>query len=170
MNEKREKEKRGSTRDEALLTLAEQVQNARTKDYMLNRILPQMAWYSGKSRENRKKYYFWMTCAILLGAMIPAASVFADGSVWIRALIAVLGAAVTAVNAYTTLHNFKDLWLTYRNARESLLRTLYCYFNHAGIFSQEAAQEEKDILLVNVCEEIMSNENSGWTVIMKKQG
>lgn len=158
----------GSPRDAALTALIGQVQSGKTRDYISNRILPQMKWYSSKSGENRKKYHFWMTCAIVLGAMIPVASVFADGPVWVRALIAVLGAAVTACNAYLSLHNFRDLWLTYRNTREALLRTLYCYFNDAGIFSQNVSQEEKDILLINVCEEEMSRENSGWISAMKK--
>ncbi len=63
-------------------------------------------------------------------------SVFADGAIWVKVLFVILGVAVTASNAYLSLHNFKDLWLTYRNIREALLRTLYCYFNHVGIFSQ----------------------------------
>lgn len=47
-------------REELLAELIEQVKNNRTKDYIKNRILPQMKWYSDKSKENQKRYYFWM--------------------------------------------------------------------------------------------------------------
>ena len=145
-----------------------QIQCENIKSYIIKRVLPQMKWYSSKSSENKRKYHFWMTVAILLGAMIPVVSVFADGTVWVKALIAALGAAVTACNSYISLHNFKDLWFTYRNTRETLLRILYSYFNNAGVFSQSGAQEEKDILLVKLCEEEFSHETDDWLSLMKK--
>lgn len=149
-------------REELLAGLIEQVQSNRTKDYITNRILPQMKWYSDKSKENQKKYFFWMTFSIFVGAMIPVFSIFADGAICVKVLIAALSSAVTASNAYLTLHNFKDLWMIYRNTRETLLRTLYCYFNNAGIFSQSITQEEKDILLIDSCEEKISYETDIW--------
>ncbi len=155
-------------RDTFIEDFISQVQCENIKNYISNRILPQMKWYSSKSNENKRKYHFWMTVAILLGALIPVVSVFADGAVWVKALIATLGAAVTACNSYISLHNFKDLWLTYRNTREALLRILYSYFNSAGIFSQSGTQEVRDILLVNLCEEELSHETADWLSIMKK--
>ena len=155
-------------RDTSLEDFISQVQCENIKSYITNRVLPQMKWYSSKSGENKRKYHFWMTVAILLGAMIPVVSVLADGAVWVKALIATLGAAVTACNSYISLHNFKDLWFTYRNTREALLRILYSYFNSAGIFSQSGTQEEKDILLVKLCEEELSHETDEWLSLMKK--
>lgn len=155
-------------RDSSLADMIEQVENRNTKNYIKERILPQMKWYSDKSKESKRQYYNWMKISILFGAMIPVASVFADGEIWVKVLIAILGAAVTAINAINSLHNFRDLWLTYRKSRENLLRTLYCYFNNAGIFSQNSTQEEKDILLVNVCEEEINRETGGWFSLMTK--
>lgn len=155
-------------RDNSLENFISQVQCESTKNYIANRILPQMKWYSSKSSENKRKYHFWMTFAIFLGAMIPVASVFADGALWVKALIAALGAAVTACNSYISLHNYKDLWFTYRNIREALLRILYSYFNNAGIFSQIDTQKAKDALLVKLCEEQFSNEGNDWFSLMKK--
>lgn len=168
MNNQDNIEYHGHTRDELLTGLITQVQNGNTKDYITNRILPQMKWYNNKSKENKKKYHFWMTCSIILGAMIPVVSVFADGAIWVKVFLAVLGAAVTAINAYISLHSFRDLWLTYRNTREALFRILYCYFSNAGIFSQNGTQEEKDILLVNVCEEEIGGETGSWLSIVNR--
>lgn len=145
-----------------------QVKNDNTKKYINNRILPQIKWYSSKSNQNKRKYYLWMTISIILGAMISVISVFANGSIWIKMIIAILGAAVTASNAYISLHCFKDLWIVYRKTHEILTRTLYCYFNNAGIYSQCSTQNEKDVLLINICEEEISQESDGWSTIWQK--
>lgn len=157
-----------SIRDASLEYFISKVQCENTKNYIADRILSQMKWYSSKSYENKRKYHFWMTVSILLGAMIPVVSVFADGAMWVKVLIATLGAAVTACNSYISLHHFKDLWFTYRNTREALLRILYSYFNSAGIFSQSGTQEEKDILLVKLCEEELSHKTDEWFSLIKK--
>lgn len=134
-----------NARNNALMDLVEQIQNESTRKYIADRLMPQMEWYSKRGGECQKKYYRWMGASIVLGALIPAVSVFADGSVWVKALLAALGSAVTACNAYVTLRNYKDLWITYRNAREKLLRILYCYFNNAGAFSQEKHNAKKTL-------------------------
>lgn len=158
----------GQSRDDSLFELINQVQNERTKDYITNRIMPQMRWYGNKSGRYQQQYYHWMTVTIIISALIPVASVFADGSIWMKALLALLGAVVTVCNAYLSLHNFKDLWMTYRKTRKTLLRMLYCFFNNVGVFSQDGTQEEKDALLITVCENELSNETDGWQTIMEK--
>ena len=123
----------GQSRDDALLELINQIQNEKTKNYVTNRIVKQMKWYSDKSRSCKQKYCYWMTATIIIGALVPIVSVFADGSIWVKALLAALGSATTSCNAYLSLHNYKDLWLTYRKARETLLQTHYCFFQNAGV-------------------------------------
>lgn len=157
----------GQSRDDALVGLINQVQNEKTKDYITNRIMEQMKWYSGKSRSYKKKYYRWMVATIVIGAFVPIVSVFANGSILVKALLAALGSATTACNAYLALHNFQDLWVTYRKTREALLRTLYYYFNNVGVFSQNNTQEEKDALLITICENEFSSESAGWQTAMK---
>lgn len=156
-------------RDVSLENLIAQVECANTKNYIQNRILQQMEWYSRKSSENKRKYFFWMTSAIILGAMIPVASVFADGAIWVKALIATLGATVAACNSYISLHNYKDLWFTYRNTREVLLRILYSYFFDAGVFKKIEEYREKDAILIELCEETLSQEVGDWFSLVKKQ-
>lgn len=168
MNSDRNVEYSEQSRDDAFADLIKQVRNENTKDYITNRIVQQMKWYSDKSKGCKQKYYRWMTATIMIGALVPVVSVFADGSIWIKALLAALGAAVTACNAYLSLHNFKDLWMTYRKTREALLRTLYYYFNNVGVFSQNSTKEEKDALLITICENELSGETGGWQTIMEK--
>ncbi len=168
MKSKSNAEHAGKSRDDAFSELINQVKNENTKDYIINRVVQQMKWYSSKSRSYKKKYYCWMTASIILGAFIPVVSVFADGSIWVKALLAALGAAVTACNAYLSLHNFKDLWVTYRKNRETLLRALYLYFNNVGFFSQSGTQEEKDALLITTCENLFSAETDAWLTSVEK--
>lgn len=168
MDRQNNAEYNSNMRDASLEYFISKVRCENTKKYITNRVLTQMKWYSSESSENKHKYYFWMTVSILLGVMIPVASVFADGAIWVKVLIATLGAAVTACNSYISLHNFKDLWFSYRKTREALLRILYCYFNGAGTFSQSGTQEEKDALLVKLCEEELSHETSEWYSLSKK--
>lgn len=64
-----------------------------------------------------------MTASIILGTTIPVASIFADGNILTKFIIAVLGAGVTATNAFLSLNNSKDLWMAYRIAYNTLLQT-----------------------------------------------
>ena len=166
-NKKTTSENTANSRNRPLSELAAEIQDARTKDYVENRLLPQMTWYSAKSREYKGQYYMLMSFSIVLGAMIPVTSLLLKGPLWVQVLIASLGASVTALNAYLSLNNSKDLWLTYRNTREILLRTLYFYFNNAEKFSKGTA-EEKDALLIEVCEAELARENGTWRSMMEK--
>ena len=166
-NETPKQENANSTKDLPLRELASNIQDVRTKDYVENRLLPQMTWYSKKSNSYRRQYQVLMSFSIALGAMIPVMSVLVQGPPIIQLLIALLGTGATAVNAYLSLSNSRDLWLTYRNTREILLRTLYFYFNNAEKFSDGTA-EEKDELLIEVCEAELARENGTWRSMMEK--
>ena len=98
-------EPRRYSRDISPFLLA-QVKNENTRDFIENRLIPQMKWYSAKSAEYKKRYQICMTAAIALGALIPVVSVLANGSTFIKVLIALLGAGVTAVNAYLSMQNW----------------------------------------------------------------
>lgn len=156
-----------SGRDDALEKLISQISNSMTKDYINNRVISQMKWYSRRSKECKRRYQVSMMVAIILGALIPVVAVIANGDLWIKVLLAMLGAAVTAVNACLSLFKFGELWIEYRNAREGLLRIIYYYFNNANVFEQEKLQEEKDKLLVNMCEEVIANESGVWITLHK---
>ena len=153
----------GSSRDAALRKRVMQIEDDETRNYLLDRVLPQMTWYSKRSAQYQKMYYRLMAATILMGALIP---VFAVGGSYgvVKVILALLGASVTAINAYLALHKYQELWVAYRTAREDLIHTLYSYFNQAGVFAQKKmSRKELDVLLVEVCENALSKENGGWT-------
>ena len=137
-------QKNTSTRDMLLKDLIAQVQNANTKDYLLNRILPQLNWYGKNSKKNKMQYYLWMTVSIVLGAVIPIVSVFADGKTWVKVTIAALGSSVTAINSFIALHNFRDLWITYRKNREIYFE-LYTAISIMQVFFRKIQHNKKKI-------------------------
>ena len=164
---KKNANKKVNKRNKVLYDLAEKnVENPCTKDYIQNRIIPEMDYYSTRSREYSKKYQGWMTVSIILSALIPVLSILIEENGVIKITIALCGAAVTGLNAYLSLKSYKDLWLRYRTTRETLLSALYCYFNNARMFEKENDPRQKDILLVNLCEDILNDENGGWREIM----
>ncbi len=164
---KKNTDKKVNSRNKVLYDLAEKnVENPCTKDYIQNRIIPEMDYYSKRSREYQKTYQRWMTVSIALSALIPVLSILIEENGVIKITIALCGAAVTGLNAYLSLKSYKDLWLRYRTTRETLLSALYCYFNNARMFEKENDPRQKDILLVNLCEDILNDENGGWREIM----
>lgn len=145
----------------------EGVENERTKRYIQERVIKQMDWYRTKSYTCKRNYQCWMTVSIILSGVIPVASIFANGDIVVKALIAALGAAVTGINAYLSFQNYKNLWNTYRRNRELLLSTIYLYFNNAGIFGKETDQDKRDEMLIDVCEKSFQQEITDWREIMK---
>lgn len=156
-----------SERCEPFQEWLEGVENERTKRYIQERIIKQMDWYRTKCNACKASYQRWMTVSIILSSVIPVASIFANGDIAAKVLIAVLGAAVTGINAYLSFQNYKSLWNTYRRNRELLLSTLYLYFNNAGIFGQETDQDKRDAMLIDVCEKTFQQEVTDWREIMK---
>lgn len=153
-------------RNNELHTLLESVSDQKTKEYINNRLLKQMEWYSKKSSFYKQQYFRWMTVSIALGAAIPIAAVFADGTTFMKVLITTLGSLSTAINAYLALCNTKDLWMQYRLTRENLLRILYSYLTNIDIFAHKNTQQEKDALLISISEEELSRETGAWKKLL----
>lgn len=141
------------------------IANEKTKLYIQERIIKQMDWYSTKCKAYKARYQRWTTASIIISAAIPVTSVLADGELITKLLIALLGAAVTGISAYLSLHNYKDIWSVYSSNREWLLSTLYLYFNQVGMFGKEMDQEDRDAMLVDMCERCFQQEVKDWKSI-----
>ena len=157
----------GSERHDVFQKWLENVENEKTRQYIQERVITQMEWYRKKSSTYKAKYQHWMTASIILSGSIPVVSVFADGSIISKVVIAVLGAAVTGIGAYLSLHNYKELWNLYRVNREMLLSTLYLYFNHVGVFKKDIAQEDRDAMLIDMCEKNFQQDYGNWKSIIE---
>lgn len=156
-----------SERHEIFQKWLEDVANEKTRQYIQERVLKQMEWYHIKSNFYKAKYQHWMTVSIILSGGIPVASVFADGSVISKVIIAALGATVTGITAYLSSRNYKELWNIYRVNREMLLSTLYLYFNNVGIFKKDMEQDDRDAMLIDMCEKYFQQDYNSWKNVIE---
>lgn len=146
----------------------ESVQNPDIKRYINDRVMDQMEFYKQKSKEYKKKYNFWMTTSIITSLLIPVVSIFSDGGLFMKAIIALLGGGTAAITAYIRLHNYLELWGIYRNNREYLFSILYFYFTVTGIFRTLPDQTARDTLLIETCESCFNSENKQWQELLRK--
>ena len=160
--------KEPNARNQNLDYFIEKVENPDTREYIRTRVVDQMDYYRKQSRSYKKQYFRFMTTSIVLGALIPIVSIFSDSTVFMKFLIAALGSAVTAINAYLALNNSRDLWLSYRNSRQSLLQTLYFYFYNTSVFEKAENQGTKDKLLVQCCEKELVNQHNSWRSLVEE--
>lgn len=138
------------------------------KNYIENRVIAQMNWFKQKSRDYKKKYEQCTIVSIIASALIPIISIFADGDIIIKVLIATLGSVVTAISAFLSIKKYKELSVQYRSIRENLLSILVMYFTKGGLFEHTCAQDIRNTLLVNVCEQLLMDENKEWKSLNNK--
>lgn len=143
----------------------ESIANEDTKLYIKNRVLKQMAFFSEKSQKCKSSYFKWTNASIIISFLIPVISIFSDGSIIMKAVIAALGASIAAITSHLSIHNYKNLWETYRSVRENTYSLLLFYFTSSGIFANEK-QEDQDKLLIESCENIFRDEQKSWVSII----
>lgn len=140
----------------------ENVQDPITADYIKDFVIGQMEWFGRESVKCKKRYKNWMLVSIIISGLIPVASVFADGTLVMKVIIAALGSATTAVSAYLHLQSYQELWGNYRYNREYLHSILCSYFIKTGVFANCTDQEARDKLLVETCEDFFRKEVEVW--------
>lgn len=154
-------------RTDGLDAWVDNMKSEEIRNYIRHRIVPRMEWYGSKSRYCENRYRTLMTVSIIVSAIIPVVSIFADGTVYIKVIIALLGAVVTTISALISLQNYNELAVQYRNMREILLNTVYMYFNNRGEFALEQDQQARDGKLVDICEGYIMQEIASWKKLKK---
>lgn len=131
------------------------------KSYIRYRIMEQIDWYNNKACQSQKSFKRWMLTSIILSAIIPVLTLFAE-CIAVKALIAVLSSAVTAISAIISLYHWRELWVQYRTNCELLQSILHCYFTKTKEF-RGLSDDNAFQLLVNKCEEYMTKEFQSWS-------
>ncbi|MBD5096127.1 MAG: DUF4231 domain-containing protein [Lachnospiraceae bacterium] len=121
------------------------------KNYIKYRIIKQIDWFEVKGRYCKNKYQGFMFASIIISSIIPVLSIFADGSVLMRTVIAILGSVVSVIGSYITLQNYKELWVEYVSKKSILQNAFYMYFNCRGDFDVEN-DKERNGKLIDICE------------------
>ncbi len=138
------------------------------KNYIKYRIIKQIDWFEVKGRYCKNKYQRFMFASIIISSVIPVLSIFADGSVLMKTVIAILGSVVSVIGSYVTLQNFKELWVEYVSKKSILQNMLYMYFNCRGDFDIED-EKERNGKLIDTCENYFLQNISALSEMEKKK-
>lgn len=142
--------------------------NENMKNYIKYRIIKQIDWFEVKGRYCKNKYQSFMFASIIISSVIPVLSIFADGSVLMKTVIAILGSVVSVIGSYITLQNFKELWVEYVSKKSILQNMLYMYFNCRGDFDIED-EKERNGKLIDTCENYFLQNISALSEMEKKK-
>ena len=138
------------------------------KNYIKYRIIKQIDWFEVKGRYCKNKYQRFMFASIIISSVIPVLSIFADGSVLMKTVIAILGSVVSVIGSYITLQNYKELWGEYVGKKSILQNMLYMYFNCRGDFDIED-EKERNGKLIDTCESYFIQNVTTFNEMEKKK-
>lgn len=134
------------------------------RNYIEQRLIGQIIWYDKKAVVKQKKYKTFTLIAIILTALIPVLTIFAEtgNSSLVTFLIAVFASGSTVFLSVLNLCEYQKLWIQYRSTCEILKSILHRYFMGAREFSSDNKKENLN-LLISSCEEYMIKEYETWT-------
>jgi len=126
-----------------------------TGDLALDRLEFQAAWYETHANQSRVSYQIIKGVQIVAAALVPVVITLSSPG-WIAAS---LGAGVVVLEGFQGNFKFHDNWISYRNAREALMREKYLYLIRAGVY---AGAPEPQKLLAEHVEMIAGEEHVSW--------
>lgn len=140
-------------------------------NYIENRLLAQIRWYSEKSQKCQINYKNLSVCSCILSTCLPFFIMLSEENytLFIRLIIAALGGSVTIISFILSITNDKELWVKYRSSCELLKSLLHEYYTNSGRFSYCNTEEEKFQYLVDDSESLLTEEFKSWATMQKDQ-
>ena len=142
------------------------------KNYLLDRVFPQMAYYSKASGTCKKIYYHLTLLCIIFNGIIPFIMLFEEFTClarYVKFAVTALSSAAGILTAIVALKKHRELWIQYRICLEQLKRAVSMYFLGVGDFDHDQKPEERARTLFAVCENILSAEHNQWTELNKEK-
>ena len=130
------------------------------EQFIIDRVDEQIGWHDEKSKIAQKYYKTYQVIEIILAAIIPLLSFFADNFI-IAFIIATIGSFIAIIEAITKLYKFHENWIHYRYTCESLKTQKYLYITKSSPYN--TTQETVDTLFVKNIEMILSSQNNLWS-------
>lgn len=142
------------------------------KNYLLDRVFPQMKYYSDSSRVCKKMYHRLTILCLIFNGLVPFLILLEDVAYvgpFMKYLVAALSSAAGILTAVLALKKHRELWVQYRLCLEQLKRTVNMYFMNAGEFANLTDDPEKrKQALFTVCENISIGEHNQWAALEQK--
>jgi hypothetical protein len=138
--------------------------------YIKERLDDQILWYEKKSASNKLRFRITQVIIIIASAIIPIINLSAPQQSAESALFttAILGTIVTIVAAFSQMEKYFETWILYRTTVENLKRERFLYMNDAADYSN-VGDTEKDRLLIERVEALLSSENSKFFALQQQQ-
>ena len=139
--------------------------------YISERLDEQISWYGKKSAYNKLRFRICQLIIIVASAVIPIINLgipLTEGDpIQALGITAILGGVITIVAALSQMDAYFETWVLYRTTGEALKRERFLFINNAADYSGRA-EEEKNKLLVERVEAILSSENSKFLSLQQQ--
>jgi hypothetical protein len=119
------------------------------------RLEEQLAWYSSKSKHNKRWFQSLKVAQIVFAAAIPVVAAAGASA----AVAGALGAVVVVQEGLQQLFQFQQNWITYRSTAEALKHERFLYLAGAGPY---AGAERPEAALAERIEGLVSQEHAAW--------
>ena len=148
-------------------------------DYVANRYVKQMEYYSKTSAKNQRKYKVFQWTLIVLSAVTPVLAALsgvawsqnketnAIGSQLIQILLVIVSSIVAILTTGLKTFQYQELWAIYRTTYEQLKPEIYYYDFNIGPYA--AVGVDKESLFVSRVEAILNKEHVQWPPAKKFQ-
>lgn len=136
--------------------------NISIEEYISTRVDDQIEWYDKKSMKAQKLYKRSQFAEIIISALIPVLTSFADLKFFLI-LIAIFGATISAIESLVRLYNLHEDWIEYRVTSELLKYHKNLYLTRSGLYNE--TEETIDSMFISNIENIISSENNKWKSI-----
>jgi heme/copper-type cytochrome/quinol oxidase subunit 2 len=155
------------------------MEKATFDDYVANRYLKQMEYYSKTSAKNQKKYKLFQWTLIILSALTPVLAALSGftwshdkethniGSNVIQILLVIVSSIVAILTTGLKTFQYQELWAIYRTTYEQLKPEIYYYEFRIGPYG--AAGVDRESLFVSRVESILNKEHVQWPPAKKIQ-
>jgi membrane protein YdbS with pleckstrin-like domain len=126
-------------------------------DYVSQRLEPQLEYYSKRAKRNKVFYFFFSTLSIILSIIIPFLAGKIDSLE--NRFISVIGLLALFLSVFNVLiyhFRFREKWIKYRTANESLKHQKFMYLAKVKPYNDNEAYK----VLVEKVESLISIDNS----------
>ena len=129
------------------------------------RLEKQIAWYSKESGRAKRMFKWLKTATLGISVSIPIVAGLVAyfplvSGVKTSIVTGILGATIALLEGVQQLNQYHQNWISYRSTAEALKHEKFLFLGHAGSY---AASPNREALLADRVESLVSQEHSKWT-------
>jgi hypothetical protein len=138
-------------------------------NYLPERLDPQIKWYEKKASANKSRFHASQLVIIIASAIIPIVNVIDFAPVEIRIVSSILGGIIIGFTGFIQLKKYQENWILFRTTEEILKKEKYFFVHNVGEYANVNSPEDKNKLLVERVESIISSETSRFFTMHRQK-